>query len=127
VFAPFQLFASATLLILIAAVVQAIVGAVTAGLGLGSGGRSWLAGPGGEVLLLAGAAITALWFVVAQGFYFMHAFAEGRPGAAHWSRATGALVLAVLIWGALVAVWVVGSQAVIDVLSLASKSAAKPQ
>ena len=109
IFAPFQLFLSVSLLLLLVVVTDVIVRAVTSAHGMPSdsvvGAEAAM-----YIFFFAGSA----WFLVAQWFFFRHAFAgvRARRGGV---IATG-IALSFGLWVAFASVLLLGSQFVVALL-----------
>ncbi len=128
IFAPFQLLASAAVLVVLSIVIEILVQALSVGLsaGLGRGAAlrpapPWFSGWTGDLAIAACVVVPLVWFLAAQAWYFMQAFAEQPTWRGRALRALAAFVLAVLVWALLVGAWVLGSQAVVGVLELAGR------
>ncbi|HEX8792885.1 MAG TPA: hypothetical protein VF765_18190 [Polyangiaceae bacterium] len=139
VFAPFLLFLSASVFLVMVAIVAAMgdaLDAIPAVVGAGIGAsveasgevgdepihRAWIDGPWGVALIAACAAITVLWFGFAQGAFFADAFRDGASKLRRLVRATAASGFAVLLCAALFVSWAFGSEAVVGLLATTAQA-----
>lgn len=127
VFAPFQLALAVCVLILRAIltdVISSLISLPAAIVGGWSPFESWMLKYG--VYLLGSILFVAVsWFLLSECFFLYSAVDEAQPGLRRFLLVVWTFLISVVLWAAMVSVWVFGSEFVIDVVKLINKAALK--